>query len=896
MSLWRQLTRGLRVLVNRQAADQDIADEVSHYLEESATAFEARGLSREEACRATRMEIGNAATLREQVSAYGWENRVETLLADLRHAARRLYGNPGSTAAGVLTLALGIGAATAIFSVIEGVLLKPLPYPHSERLVALRHTAPGIHIDDLNLSASLYFTYREENRAFQDLALWSAGSATVTGLAEPEEVPVLWATQGFLPALEIEPALGRRFTALDDSPAGERTAILSDAWWKARFGGDLSVLGRRILIDGNATEVIGVLPASFTFMDRRFSLLLPERFDRATVPLISFCCQGFARLRSGASLAEAAADVARMIPMAPARFRLNPGASASGYRNARIGPKLRFLKDDLVGDIGRTLWVLMGTVGIVLTIACANVANLLLVRADGRRQELAVRAALGAGWIRLARDLLLESALLGIAGGALGLILAYAALRMLAAFGPEHLPRAHEIGIDHAALAFTLGISLATGLLFGLIPAWKYARPHVSEGLRGAGRSLSSSRERQRARSVLIAMQAALALVLLVGAGLMIRTFQALRRVDPGFSRPEEVETFRISIPDTQVREAERVIRTEEAILRKIEGLAGVSAVGMVWDGLPLEGNSNHPLYAEDRAPHDGSIPLIRRFRMMSPGYAAAVGTRLIAGRDITWAETYSQAPVALISENLAREWWRDPRAAIGKRIRTALNDDWREVIGVLGDVRDNGIDQRPPAMVYWPLWQRNWAGRGYLIRSVAFVIRTPRAGSAALRRELEQAVASLNASLAVADVKTLGTVYDHSLARASFTLALLAIAGGMALLLGLVGIYGVVSYSVSQRNREIGIRMAVGAPIGEVIAVFVRHGLVISGIGAACGLAAALALTRLMKSLLFEVSPADPLTYGVASAGLILAAALASYLPARRATRVDPVEALRVE
>ncbi|HTX36230.1 MAG TPA: ABC transporter permease [Bryobacteraceae bacterium] len=895
MSLWRQLSRGLRVLAHRRAADQDIADEVSHYLEESAAAFEARGLSPEEARRAARMEIGTAAALQEQVRGYGWENGVETLFADLRHAARRLCRNPGFTTVGVLTLALGIGAATAIFSLIEAVLWKPLPYPHSERLVALRHTAPGIHMNNLNLSAALYFTYSEENRAFQQVAMWKSGSATITGLAEPEEVPVLWVTHGFLPALEVQPALGRWFTALDDSPAGGRTVILTDGWWKARFGGDPSVVGRRILIDGNASEVIGILPASFTFMDRRFSLLLPQRLDRATVPLISFCCQGIARLKPGVSLAQATADVARMIPMAPAKFRLNPGTSAAGYRNTRIGPNLRFLKEELVGDIGRTLWVLMGTVGIVLLIACANVANLLLVRADGRRQELSIRAALGACWTRIARHLLLESALLGIAGGACGLALAYGALRALAAIGPEHLPRLHEIRIDPIALAFTMGTSLAAGLLFGLIPVWRYARPQLSEGLRGGGRSLSASRQRHRARNVLIAVQVALALVLLVSSGLMIRTFQALRRVDPGFTHPQQIETFRVSIPYTQVAEPEMVIRTEEAVLRRVQAFAGVSAAGMV-DTLPLDPGSTHPLYAEDHPQHDGSVPAIRQFKMVAPGYAAAVGCRLIAGRDLTWAETYSQAPVALISENLAREWWHDPRAAIGKRIRTALTDDWREVVGVLQDTHDDGIDQRSPGMVYWPLWQKNWAGPGYVIRSVAFVIRTPRAGTARLRQELQQAVAGVNAGLAVADVQTLETVYDRSLARASFTLALLAVAAGMALLLALVGIYGVVSYSVSQRNREIGIRLALGAAIDEVIGLFVRQALALSGVGAACGLAIALLLTRLMKSLLFEVSPVDPLTYAAALAGLILAAALASYLPARRATRVDPAEALRLE
>jgi putative ABC transport system permease protein len=895
MSLWRQLTRGLRVLANRQAADRDIADEVSHFFEESVASFEASGLTREEALRAARMEFGNAGALREQVRAYGWENRIATLATDLRHAARRLCGKPGFTAAGVLTLALGIGATTAIFSVIDGVLWKPLPYPHSERLVALRHTAPGNHMNDVELSESLYFNYREENRTFEDVAMWSEASVTITGLAEPEEVPALHVTNGFLHALEVQPALGRSFTALDDSPAGERTVILSNAWWQARFGGDPSVLGRRILIDGNASEVIGILPPSFTFMDRRFSVLLPRRIDRATVLLISFCCQGIARLKPGVTLTQASADVARMIPLATAKFPLNPGASAVGYRASRIGPKLRFLKDDLVGDIGRTLWVLMGTVGIVLLIACANVANLLLVRADGRRQELAIRAALGAGWMRIARDLLLESALLGIAGGALGLALAYGALRALTAFGPEHLPRIHEIGIDPAALAFTLAISLASGFLFGLIPVWKYAHPHLAEGLRGGCRSLSPGKERHRARNVLIALQVALALVLLVGSGLMIRTFQALRRLDSGFTRPQELETFRISIPEAQVADEETVVRTEEAILHKVEALSGVSAVGMV-DSLPMEHAENHPLYAEDHTLPYGSGPTIRRYKAVAPGYAAAIGHRLIAGRDFTWAETYRHAPVAMISENLAREWWRDPRAAIGKRVRATLADDWREVVGVIGDVRDDGIDQKAPAIVYWPLWQTNFAGPGYVVRSGAFLIRTPRAGSADLRRELEKAVAGINASLAVADMKTLETVYDRSMARTSFTLALLAIAGGMALLLGVVGIYGVVSYSVSQRNREIGIRLALGAELGKVVGLFVREGLVVSGIGAACGLAAALILTRLMKSLLFEVSPSDPLTYLAASAGLILAVALASYLPARRATRVDPVEALRVE
>jgi putative ABC transport system permease protein len=686
-------------------------------------------------------------------------------------------------------------------------------------------------------------------------------------------------TNRFLAVLGVQPAIGRPFSPSDDDPTSERTVILSEGYWKSRLGGDRSALGRRIIIDGNAHEAIGVMPASFQFTDRPVSLPVPLRMNRADIRLISFCCQGVARLKPGVTLAQANVDVARMLTMVPAKFPVNPGFSPNFFASARIAPRVRLLKDVLVGDIGDTLWALMGTVGIVLLIACANVANLLLVRADGRRQELAVRAALGAGWGRLARELVLESVLLGVAGGGLGLALAYAALPILTASGMEHLPRVHDISIDPAVLAFTLGTSLAAGLLFGLIPVFKYARPHLSNALRGGGRSLSVSKERHRARSILVIVQVALALVLLVGSGLMIRTFQALRHIDPGVSRAREVETLRISIPESQVKEPERAIRMEDDILRKIEAIAGVSAAAITSTAL-MEGGSNDPVYTEDEAAQAGTVPPIRRYKFVSPGYFSTVGTRLIAGRDLTWAETYNQSPVALISENMAREVWRDPRAAVGKRIRPTLKDDWREVIGVVADLRDDGADQKAPGIVYWPLLQKNFESSATsVVRSPAFVIRTPRAGSTALLKDLRNAVASVNPHLPVADVKTLESVNDRSLARTSFTLLLLAIAGGMALFLGLVGLYGVLSYAVSQRTREIGIRLALGAPLEEITRMFVRHGLVLSGIGAACGLTAALALTRLIKSLLYDVRPADPLTYAAASVGLILAAALASYL-----------------
>jgi predicted permease len=380
----------------------------------------------------------------------------------------------------------------------------------------------------------------------------------------------------------------------------------------------------------------------------------------------------------------------------------------------------------------------------------------------------------------------------------------------------------------------------------------------------------------------------------------MMRTFQALRQVDPGFSSAQEIETLRISIPGAQVRQEDRAVRMEEEILRKIEAIPGVSAVGIV-NTIPLDGGPNNSsvyVDGQDAAP-------IRRYKSISPGYLAAMGSRLIAGRDLTWTETYRQAPVALVSENMARELWLDPGAALGKRIRLTLDDEWREVIGVVADLRDDGVDQKAPATAYWPLLQQHPEKTNPFVhggpprsahRTVAFMIRTPRAGTMGLRQELERAVAGVNPTLPVADVKTLASLYERSLARTTFTLVLLAIASGMALLLGVIGIYGVISYSVSQRTREIGIRLALGAPVQALIGMFVRYGLVLSGIGAACGLTAALALTRLMKAVLYDVSPIDPLTYGAVSLGLILSAALASYLPARRAARVDPAQTLRAE
>ncbi len=816
----------------------------------------------------------------------------------LRHILRRLRQSPTFTAITVVTLALGIGANAAIFSVLEGVLLKPLPYPDPNRLIAVDHAAPGVNITSAGMAPFLYFTYREQNRKLQDIGMWTGDSLGVTGLAEPEQVPGIDVTDGVLPILGVQPVLGRLFSRQDDSPGSPRTVILSYGYWQARFGGNASVLGRRILLDGRSTEIIGVLPDRFRFLDRKADLFLPMQRDRSKVYLGTFSYQAVARLKPGVTMPEANADLARLIPIGLRSFPAFPGYSAKMFEGARITPSLRLLKQDLIGDIGKVLWVLMGTIGIVLVIACANVANLLLVRTESRLHELAIRVALGAGWGQIARALIAESVLLGALGGVAGLGLAYGAVRLLTVLAPANLPRLNEISIDGPVLLFTLAISVLAGALFGAVPVVKYAGPHIALALHAGGRTQSQSRERHRVRSALVVAQVGLALLLLIGSGLMIRTFQTLRNVQPGFMRPEEVQTLRIFIPPSQVRDPAQVVRMQHNILEKIGTIPGVSSAAFT-SRVPLDGNSgwHDPIYAEDRVYTESQIPPLRSFKMISPGLLKTMGNSLIAGRDLTWTDVYEKRPVVLVSENLARELWRDPAAAIGKRIRESSKAAWREVIGVVNDERDDGVNQKAPTMVLWPSLMDNFSSDPTFIqRGVTILIRSGRTGSSGFFGEVSRAVWSVNPSLPLASVRTLAEIYRKSLARTSFTLVMLAIAGGMALLLGVIGIYGVISYSVSQRTREIGIRMALGSPRKDVTRLFVGHALRLTAIGIVCGLAAAAACTRLMSSLLFEVSPLDPLTFAGVPLMLVLAAALASYVPALRAALVDPVEALRTD
>jgi predicted permease len=814
----------------------------------------------------------------------------------LRQVLRSLGRAPLFTAVTLLTLAVGIGANTAIFSVINGILLKPLPYPHSEELVAVWLTAPGINLKDLNLGPSDYFIFREQTRTFQDIGLHMGYTVSITGSGEPEHASALLLTDGLLPILGATPLLGRSFTQADDQPGSPDTVMLSYGYWQRKFGGDRFVVGKLLTVDGKPHQILGVLRQNFDFGGPNLALLLPIKFDRGKTFLTPFNYDGIARLRPGVTVAEANMDVARMLPTVLQSFPPPPGYSLKMFEDARMEPNLRTLKQHVVGDVGKLLWVLMGGIGFVLLIACANVANLLLVRAQGRQQELAIRAALGATAGRIAVELLFESLVLALTGGVLGLTLAYAALRLLIAMAPSGLPRLQEIGIDGPALLFSLGASLVASLLFGSVPVLRYAGKHLGTGLRQGGRSMSEGRERHRSRSVLVVVQVALAVILLISSGLMIRTFHALTTVDPGFAAPEQLQTFRVNIPETDVKEPERVVRVQEEILHKIEAVPSVSSVGLSMS-VPMDGNGwEDTVFVKDRKYSPGEIPL-HRFRFVAPGSFKTLGTPLVAGRDFTWGDIYNKVPLAIISEKLARENWHDPLLALGKQIRANAADDWREVVGVVKDVYDDGVDREAPSSVYWPILAAHFTGTDLDVRRyVTYSIRSRRTGSESFMSEVRRAVWSVDPNLPLADVHTLDYFYRTSMARTSFTLVMLAIAGSMALLLGIVGLYGVIAYSVSQRAREIGIRSALGAQQRELRGMFVRHAMWLTAVGISCGIVAALLLTRLMSSLLFGIKSTDPATFVVVSIGFLAAAAVSSYLPARRASAVNPVEALRAE
>lgn len=816
-------------------------------------------------------------------------------IREFRQALRRLLRTPLFAGVTVLTLALGIGATTAVFSVIHAVLLNPLPYPEPERLVGVWLKAPGLNFAQLNQGPATHFTFRAENRVFSELGMWDNTQVAITGGDQPEQVAAIQVTFGVFPVLAAQPQLGRLFNQEDDTPTGARTVVLSDAYWRSHFGASPAAIGQTLTVDGEPHEVIGVLRSEFRFLDQQPLVYVPLRIDVSRLNFGQFGFQGLGRLKPGVSLAAANADVERMIPLAVDRFPMPGGLSKAMVADARLGANVHPLVRDVVGDIEELLWVIFGTVGLVLLVACANVANLFLVRAEGRQHELAVRSALGGSAGQIARGLLTESLLLAVAGGVVGVGLAWAGLRLLVSLQPAGLPRLGEIGLDPAVLAFATVVSLLAALFFGSVATTRLGRGGLVSSLKDEGRGASAGRGRQRTRNALVVAQIALALVLLVGSGLLLRSSRELARVDPGFAAPDDVLTFRLAVSDADAPRAMDVVRIYQSIYERLQAVPGVTSVGMS-TSITLDGyTSNDPIFVEERPLADNQIPPMRRMKWITPGYFATMQNPLLAGRDISWEDILRQAPVAVVTASLARQYWDDPIDALGKRIRGNPNDQWREIVGVASDVRDDGVEKPATALVYWPMAMADWWGTPlYVNQATAVAVRSARVGSGELLEELRRAVWSVNHNLPLARVRTLREILDRSLARTSFTVVMLTIASLAALILGAVGTYGVTSYAASQRLREIGVRMALGAQRTDVARLILAHGLVLAGVGVALGLAAAAAASRLLGAELYAVSPLDPLTFGAVGTGVALIAVLASYAPARRAAKLDPLATLR--
>jgi putative ABC transport system permease protein len=872
------------------AREAEIVDELSQHLDDRYRELIAGGATPEEATRLALADFQSGNVLAKHMALLRQANSpppitpgapsghlLTDLWQDLRYAVRLSLKQPAFAATAALTLALGIGATTAIFSVVYGVLLKPLPFHEPETLVSLQQHAP--HGAGTNHGPATYLTYRENQRAFEAIGAWDPAEVSITGGGDPERVQALRVSASTLPLLRVQPVAGRFFSAEDDTPGTPLRVVLTYGYWQRRFGGAENVVGQPLVIDGSLAEVIGVLPSSFKFLRTRPAIVLPMPLDVNAPRGISFGFQALARLKPGVTLAQANADVARMISLLPPTFA-----------RLELRPNVRPLAADVIGNVGDILWILLAAVGVVLLIACGNVANLYLVRAEGRHQEFAMRAALGASRGRIARALLSESVVLALAGAALGVALAQAAIGLLRTIAPAELPRVDDISIDPMVLLFTLSISIVSGLLFGVIAVVRFGTPSAT-ALKEGGRSASDAPGRHRTRNALVVGQVALALTLLIVSGLMIRTFVAMRQVDPGFTRPEEVQTFVLAIPATFISDPQQAARTHESVAERLARVPGVTSVGLS-SSITMDGEDNGNYIAIEEFPDpEGTMPRLRRFKSFAPGYFETMGNRLVAGRSITWSEIYAQRPVIVFSEPLAREYWGEPAKAIGKRVRTGPRNPWREIVGVTGNERDDGLNQPPTAIVYWPMLNES-----YRWRTMAYAVRSTRVGTPGFLRELEQAVWSVNPNLPLATVQTLEEIQANSMAQTSFALVMLAIAASVALLIGVVGIYGVIAYTATQRTREIGVRMALGAQIADVRKMFLRHGLRLTATGIAIGIGVALVITRVMSAFLFGVGPMDPMTYAGVSGALAAVALVATYLPARRASRVDPIVALRAD
>jgi putative ABC transport system permease protein len=825
---------------------------------------------------------------------------ASSLALDVRHAVRGLLRHPTYLLSSVLTLAFGIGAVVAMFSIVYSVLLKPLPYPDPEGLVRIRHNAVA-RGTELFAASTMYFTYREENRSFAQLGLWQQGAQNLTGTDSPEQLRAVSVTEGTLQALGVQPLRGRWFTADEHEPGtvDSEPVILSHRFWQRRFGAG-EPLALEFELDSTRVRVVGVMPPEFRFLDMepQPDVIRALRLDPARLVIGAFSSQALARLKPGVTPAEAAADLERALPVWLAAWPFAPGSALSreDIEGWRLAPQVIPLKADLTKSIAATLWMFTSLIGLVLLIACANATNLMLLRAAARRQEFSMRTALGAARQRIARCLLIEGGAIGVSAGVLGLIFAQLGVAGVVALRPQFVPRLGEVALHPPVLAIAVGATLFSILAVVSIAVLKSTETRKLSIT--SSRGSTTARDDGLTRDSLVVVQVALVLALLVSAALMGRSLQALLAVEPGFSQPETVQTVRTSISPGLIAETDQFVVVQREILERIAAIPGVQAAAIA-SAVPMDGRFNAAPLAVDAAvsPLDDAA-YSHRLKWVSPGYFAAMGTRLVAGRDISWADIDNGGRVAVISERLARLLATDAAGAIGQRIKvTSDTDAWREIVGVAEDVYEDGLYAQPPTAVYWPMRMESFFNRPVSgERDMTYAVRSDRAGTAALIDEIRASIRSVNSNIPVFTERTLRDFYADSLARASFTAVMLSIASVLALSLGIVGIYGVMTHVVSRRIREIGIRAALGAKPRQLARLFLVHGLKISGVGVAVGLVMTAALGRLMSSLLFGIEPIDAWAYGVAIGVIVVAAVLASYFPARRAAAIDPVETLRAE
>ena len=816
-----------------------------------------------------------------------------SVLAPLRSLVRELGHNSGFLLVVVLTLAVGLGANVAIFSLVDAVLIRPLPYSEPDRLVGIWHTAPEIKLDRLDLSDGTYLIYRQ-NQVLQDLGIYLESPVNLAGDAAPERVGAVRTTGSVFAALRTQAELGRTIQTADEKPGGgERIAVISHGLWQRRFGSDPKAVGSTLRVDGLERHVVGVMPAGFRFPSDDTQLWMPLKIDTAHLAPQSFNFKAVGRLRPGISPARAAADLTPLVARIPEVYgdrAMDRHMIESSHMAIAVVP----LRDEIVGSIERILWVLQGSVACILLIACANVASLFLVRAEARQREVAVRTALGSTRGNIVWLFLCESLAMSLLGGLVGLGLAAAGVRLLVSLQPDGIPRLAEIGIGGHTILFALLLSLFAGFACGGLTALRSAAPSLVSALREGGRGGTAGRSRLRARNVLVVAQVALALVLLLDSGLMVKSFWRLRRVDPGLA-PNGLLTAEVNLPYTDYSGTAAVFRFYGRLLEGLRGVPGAAGAGLVFP-LPLSGNDSASAYwFEDFPLPPGQLPSRFANRFVTPGYFTLLGIPLIAGRDFGPLDPLHRATEVIVSRALADHFWPG-RSALGKRLSASSpgNGPWYTIIGVVGDVRDRGLQEKPVEAIYYPMLRYaeslEWAPESFNL-----VVRA-HGGALGLVAPVRAAVAAIDPNLPLAHVETLAQVVARSIARTSFTMMLLVIAAAVALFLGAVGLYGVISYVVSQRTREIGVRMAIGAARSHIFRMVLREGLIIAAVGIALGLAVSLALTRLLQTLLFGVSATDPEVFVALPLFLVAVALIASWLPARRAAAIEPLEAIRYE